>query len=167
MRAGFKLNRRAVQRGFKQVFWPSRFELLRRKPPVVIDSAHNGDSMKRLVETLDEYFPTKDFILIFGASADKEFDSMLKFILPRVETVVVTQSIHPRAADAEELKHIIEPYGKPVHAFQRMEEALPEALKLAGKQKGIIVTGSIFIAAAARVVWAEMIARQQNQKTQD
>lgn len=166
-RAGFKLNRRAVQRGFRQVFWPTRFELLRRKPPVVIDSAHNGDSMQRLVETLDEYFPSKEFILIFGASADKEFDSMLKFILPRVETVVATQSIHPRAADADELKNIIEPYGKPTIAFRRMEEALPEALRLAGKQKGIIVTGSIFIAAAARVVWAEMKAQQPNQKTQD
>jgi len=77
-RAGFKLNRRAVQRGFSRVVWPARFELLRRKPPVVIDSAHNGDSMQRLVETLDEYFPGKEFILIFGASADKEIDTMLK-----------------------------------------------------------------------------------------
>ncbi len=167
VRAGFKLSRRGVQQGFRQVVWPTRFELLRRKPPVVIDSAHNGDSMRRLVETLDEYFPGKEFILIFGASADKEFDSMLKFILPRVEAVIATQSIHPRAADADELKNIIEPYGKPVLAFHRMEEALPEALKLAGNQKGIIVTGSIFIAAAARVVWAEMIAQKQNHIKQD
>lgn len=155
-RAGFKLNRRAVQRGFSQVVWPARFELLRRKPPVVIDSAHNGDSMQRLVETLDEYFPGKEFILIFGASTDKEIEAMLKVIIPRVEMVVTSQSIHPRAADAEALKNLIEPHGKPVIAFQRMEEALPEALKLAGKQKGIIVTGSIFLAAAARVVWSEI-----------
>ena len=168
-RAGFKLNRRAVQRGFSRVVWPARFELLRRKPPVVIDSAHNGDSMQRLVETLDEYFPGKEFILIFGASADKEIDAMLKFIVPRVEMVVASQSIHPRAADAEELKNLIEPYGKPVMAFHRMEEALPEALKLAGKQKGIIVTGSIFIAAAARVVWSEIKTQQLqlHQETQD
>ncbi len=168
-RAGFKLNRRAVKRGFSQVVWPARFELLCRKPPVVIDSAHNGDSMQRLDETLDEYFPGKEFILIFGASADKEIDTMLKFIVPRVEMVVASQSIHPRAADAEELKNLIEPYGKPVMAFHRMEEALPEALKLAGKQKGIIVTGSIFIAAAARVVWSEIKAQQLqlHQETQD
>ncbi len=167
LRAGFKLSRRAVQHGFRQVFWPARFELLRRKPPLVIDSAHNGDSMERLVETLDEYFPGKEFVLIFGASADKELDTMLKFILPRVETVVATQSIHPRAADADELKNQIEPYGKPVVAFHRMEEALPAALKLAGRQKGIIVTGSVFVAAAARVVWAEMKAQQEKQETQD
>jgi len=46
-----------------------------------------------------------------------------------------------------------------------MEEALPEAIKLAGKQKGIIVTGSVFVAAAANVVWTEM--ETQKQETQD
>jgi dihydrofolate synthase/folylpolyglutamate synthase len=51
--AGFKISRSAVQRGFRQVVWPARFELLQRNPPIVIDSAHNGDSMQRLVETLD------------------------------------------------------------------------------------------------------------------
>ncbi len=167
VRAGFKISRRAVQRGFRQVFWPARFELLRRKPPVVIDSAHNGDSMERLVETLDEYFPGKKFILVYGASADKELDTMLKTIIARVEMVIATQSIHPRAADSDELKKLIAPYGKPVIAFHRMEEALPEALNLAGKQKGIIVTGSVFVAAAARVVWAELEAQKQKQETQD
>ena len=165
LRVGFKISRRAVQRGFRQVVWPARFELLRRKPPVVIDSAHNGDSMERLVETLDEYFPGKEFILVYGASADKDLNNMLKTIVGRVEMVVATQSIHPRAADADELKKLIEPYGKPVIAFHRMEDALPEALKLSGKQKGIIVTGSVFVAAAARVVWAEINA--QKQETQD
>ena len=166
-RAGFKLTRRAVQHGFRQVVWPARFELLRQKPPIVIDSAHNGDSMQRLVETLDEYFPGKEFILVYGASADKDLNNMLKTIIARVEMVVATQSIHPRAADADELKKLIEPYGKPVIAFHRMEEALPEAMKLAGKQKGIIVTGSVFVAAAARVVWAELEAQKQKQETQD
>lgn len=165
--AGFKLTRRAVQQGFGRVVWPARFELLRRKPPVVIDSAHNGDSVQRLVETLDEYFPGKEFVLVFGASGDKQLDAMLKVILHRVTDVVVTQSIHPRAADAEELKKQIDPYGIPVVAFHRMEEALPAALKLAGKQKGIIVTGSVFVAAAAKVVWAEMDAQKQKKETQD
>jgi len=166
-RAGFRLTRRAVQQGFRKVFWPARFELLRRRPPLVTDSAHNGDSMQRLVETLDEYFPGKDFVLIFGASADKELDAMLRIILPRVSNVVATQSIHPRAADANELKKLIDPYGKPVIPFHRMEEALPEAIRLAGNRKGIIVTGSVFVAAAARVVWTELQTKKQEQEIQD
>ena len=162
-RAGFRINRRAVQRGFKKVKWPARFEVLRRKPPVVADSAHNSDSMHRLVETLDEYFPDREFILIFGASADKQLDSMLEAILPRVKAVIATQSIHPRAADPYELKKIIESFNKPVTAFPRMEEALTEALTIAGKRAGIIITGSVFIAAAAHVVWSEHVKPQTHQ----
>ncbi len=73
----------------------------------------------------------------------------------------------PRAADADELSKLIEPYGKPTAAYHSLEEALPAALKLAGRQKGIIVTGSVFVAAGARVVWAEMHTREQKQQVRD
>jgi len=120
---------------------------------LVIDSAHNGDSMLRLRQTLDEYFPRRDFILIFGASADKELDDMFREILPRVERVITTQSQHPRAADSQELADRIQHHGLPVEAVSPAESALAKALELAGKDKGIIVTGSIFMAAAIRDIW--------------
>jgi dihydrofolate synthase/folylpolyglutamate synthase len=153
---GFQITRKAIQTGFSQVYWPARFEILRENPPVVIDSAHNGDSMQRLVETVNEYFPEWPFILIFGASADKSMGEMLSAILPRCELVITAQSLHPRAATPEELKAIVEKYSIPVIAINPAEEALSQALFLAGESKGILVTGSIFIASAARVIWSQM-----------
>ena len=153
---GFQITRKAIQAGFSQVYWPARFEILRENPPVVIDSAHNGDSMQRLVETVNEYFPEWPFILVFGASADKSMGEMLSAILPRCELVITAQSLHPRAATPEELKAIVEKYSIPVIAINPAEEALSQALFLAGESKGILVTGSIFIASAARVIWSQM-----------
>lgn len=153
---GFHINRKAIQTGFKQVHWPARFEILREKPPVVIDSAHNGDSMQRLVETINDYFPEWSFILVFGASADKSMTDMLSAILPRCELVITTQSLHPRAATPEELKAIVEKYSVPVIAINPAEQALSQALYHAGESKGILVTGSIFIAAAARAIWSKL-----------
>ena len=153
---GFQITRKAIQTGFRQVNWPARFEILREKPPVVVDSAHNGDSMQRLVETVNEYFPEWPFILVFGASADKSMGEMLSAILPRCEMVITAQSLHPRAATPEELKAIVEKYSIPVIAINPAEEALSQALFLAGESKGILVTGSIFIASAARVIWSQM-----------
>ena len=57
---GLALSREDVRKGFEQVVWPARFEILRENPPVVIDSAHNGDSMNRLRQSLDDYFPGKN-----------------------------------------------------------------------------------------------------------
>ena len=73
--------------------------------------------------------------------------------MPRVEAVVCTQSIHPRAADAFALKSIIEPYGKPTYAEAQAEAGLAKALELAGDNNGIIATGSLFLASAIRVIW--------------
>lgn len=154
--SGFHITRRAIKQGFQQVHWPARFEILREKPPVVIDSAHNGDSMQRLVETVNEYFPQWPFILVFGASADKSMGDMLSAILPRCELVITTQSRHPRAATPEELKAKVDDYSIPVIAVNPVEEALSQALSHAGETKGILVTGSIFIAAAARAIWSQL-----------
>ncbi|MFA7115567.1 MAG: hypothetical protein WC214_08940, partial [Candidatus Omnitrophota bacterium] len=71
------------------------------------------------------------------------------------ELVITTQSIHPRAADPDELKAIVEKYNVPVIAASPAEEAFSQALFLAGESKGILVTGSIFIAAAAKVIWSQ------------
>src|SRR5215207_2154821 len=46
--SGIRIPDEAIQRGFAQAKWPARFEILRREPPVVIDSAHNRDSARRL-----------------------------------------------------------------------------------------------------------------------
>jgi dihydrofolate synthase/folylpolyglutamate synthase len=153
---GFKITRKSISEGFKQVQWPARFEILREDPPIVADSAHNGDSMQHLAKTINEYFGTRPFILIFGASADKSMADMLDALLPRCESVITTQSLHPRAATAEELKALIEKYNLPVLAIDKPEDALAQALSLARDSKGILITGSIFIAAAARSIWHEM-----------
>ena len=151
--AGFKLNKERIQHGFQDVHWQTRFELLRKEPPLIADAAHNGDSILKLRQALDDYFPGLPFILLFGASADKSLTSMLDIIMPRVDAVVCTQSIHPRAADAYDLQKLIEPYGKPVYAEVPAEAGLAKALELAGDSKGIIATGSLFLAAAARAIW--------------
>ena len=154
--AGFKITRKNIKKGFSQVYWPARFEILRENPPVVIDSAHNGDSIDRLVATIDEYFPNLPFILVFGASADKSMGDMLNAILPRVELVIATQSLHPRAASPEELKDILSAYNIKAITAPTIEEAMAKALTLAGNSKGILVTGSLFIAAGAKTIWSEI-----------
>jgi len=78
---------------------------------------------------------------------------MFREILPHVERVIATQSQHPRAADPQELAARMAPYQVPVQAISPAEAALAQALELAGNDKGIIVTGSIFIAAAIRAIW--------------
>ena len=150
---GLAIDENGIRQGFADVFWPGRFEILQRFPPVVIDCAHNRDSALKLRLTLDDYFPGMPVILVFGASEDKDVTGMFAELLPRVRQVIATQSIHPRAMEPERLVELAHHFGRPAKVLPSIEEALAEAIRLAEGETMILVTGSIFIAAGARDTW--------------
>jgi dihydrofolate synthase/folylpolyglutamate synthase len=151
--SGLAVSEKAIEDGFAETVWPGRFEVLRRTPPVVLDCAHNCDSMHRLRQTLDEYFPEWPIVLVFGASEDKDVAGMFAELLPRVHQVIATKSIHPRAMTPEDLLKLAHPFGVPVSDTPKIEDALEEALREAGEDALVLVTGSIFVVAGVREAW--------------
>jgi dihydrofolate synthase/folylpolyglutamate synthase len=143
----------AIQRGFAAGEWPGRFEILRRRPPVVVDSAHNRDSALRLRCALDDYYPEMPVVLLIGASEDKDISGILTELSPRVSEVVAVQSFHPRAIDPQRLVEIAAQLGKPARIISDIPDALEEALRLAGNDRLVMATGSIFVVAATREAW--------------
>ncbi len=150
----------AILRGFANVKWPGRFEILRKNPPIVIDSAHNRDSAQRLRIALDDYFPDYPVVLVFGASEDKDIDGMISELLPRLRQVVTTQAVHPRAMDPHKLVEIVHQHGRPARAVPQVADAFMEAVRLAGQDALILASGSIFLAAEVRMIWSRL--QQEN-----
>lgn len=146
--AGFDISDKAIQKGFSHVKWPGRFQILSRKPLLIIDSAHNKDSAKRLKETILEYLPKKKLTLIFGASEDKDIKGMFGELLPLADEAIMTQSIHPRAMDSGRLVDLAAGYPAKIKKIVPIEKAIETALKKSRPDDIIIGTGSIFIAAA-------------------
>ncbi len=151
--SGIPVSDEATQKGFSQVEWPARFEILRRQPPIVIDSAHNRDSARRLRETLDDYFPGIPVILIFCALEDKDIIGMLEELKPRLERVVATRADHPRAPSAEWIAEQVRKVDIPVEAITPVAQALERALELAGEQKIILSAGSVAFAGEVSAIW--------------
>lgn len=153
---GLRLDEDQLLRGFAQVSWPGRFEVLQRKPTFIVDSAHNRDSALKLRIALDDYLPGVPVILVFGASEDKDVYGMFSELLPRVRRVIATQSVHPRAMEAGKLVDLAHQFGCPAKAVLPVEEALSYALSLAGEENAVVATGSLFVAAAARFAWQQL-----------
>jgi dihydrofolate synthase/folylpolyglutamate synthase len=154
---GISISEEAIQHGFSQVKWPARFEILRREPPIVIDSAHNRDSALRLRQTLDEYFPEIPVVLIFCALEDKDITGILEELKPRLECVVATQADHPRAPSAEWTAEQVKKVGIPVKAVTSVAAALEQALELAGAQKLVLSAGSVAFAGEVSMAWRKRI----------
>lgn len=154
-RAGLAIEETAIRQGFARAIWPGRFEVLRQHPPVVIDSAHNPYSARALKQALEDYYPDWPVVLLLGVLGDKDIEGILQELLPRVASVITSDSAHPRAMDPERLAELVAQYDCPVKAVPHMADALDYALQMAGEDHLVLATGSIFTAASARIAWQE------------
>jgi len=78
---------------------------------------------------------------------------MFQEILPRTSHLIATQADHPRAMDAGDLENRAGEYTCSTEAIPNVQNALSRAVQLAGDEKVVLVTGSIFVAASARIAW--------------
>jgi dihydrofolate synthase/folylpolyglutamate synthase len=150
---GLQVKEDAIQRGFTSAFWPGRFEIVQKVPPVILDCAHNRDSALKLSQTVSEYYPGKPIVLVFGASEDKDIPGMLAELMPNVQDLIAVKSFHPRAIDPEKLVDMAQSYGHQVEIIENIPQALERALQLSGADAVVLVTGSIFVVAEARKYW--------------
>jgi dihydrofolate synthase/folylpolyglutamate synthase len=151
--SGLDVPEEAIQQGFATIQWPSRFDVIRRDPPVVIDVAHNRESALRLRQTLDTYFPDIPVILLFCSLEDKDISGMMAELSTRVEQVVATRADHPRAPSAEWLAEQVRKAGLPVEAVTPVAAALERALELAGEDKLLLTAGSVAFAGEVSGAW--------------
>jgi len=151
---GIPVSDEAIQKGFSQVKWRARFEIARREPPVIFDSAHNQDSFAKLRETLDTYFPDKQVYLIFGASEDKNIPGMFAELRPKIKKLIVTRADHPRALEPEKIIELAKQAGLESEAVSPVELAFARALEFSEKDGSIVLSaGSMFVTAEVMVAW--------------
>ncbi len=151
---GWKLDLIKIKDGFRNVHWPGRFEIIRRKQILILDAAHNVDSIEKLARSVKKYFPHKKVTLLFGASEDKDIKSMLNNLKPIVNKVIFTQSIHPRAATVETLMQNKNFIAGTVEGISPIEEAYRHLMDTSREGDIILVTGSLFIVAAIKELLA-------------
>lgn len=144
-----------IETGLRQVSWPGRLEIISRNPLLIADSAHNSDSAHKLIVALEELFPNRALILIFGASNDKDIRGMFREFLPHVKRTILTHSDHPRAAAPTDLRMQTGDNTGQVELAESIDQAIDRALELAEPSDVICATGSVFIAAATRAAWAK------------
>ena len=149
-----EVDRDAVVRGFSELHWPARVEVMGESPLLVIDGAHNVASARALAETLLTSFPPTSRILIFGTTRDKDLDGQLRALLPLFDTLIATRYVHnPRAVPPEEVALAMAAIdGRAARITREPGEALDLARRLASPSTLLCVTGSLFLAAEARAI---------------
>jgi dihydrofolate synthase/folylpolyglutamate synthase len=144
-----------IRDALENVSWPGRMEILNKNIPMVVDCAHNPYSAEKLAESMKTWFPDKRWILIFGASNDKDIVGMLRALLPISEQVIATRSYHPRAAAPYALADMCADLGPGAEIAIDPQTALEQACVHLTPDLGILATGSNFLVADIREAWAK------------
>ena len=173
--SGLNVPDEAIQKGFATSKWRARFEIARREPPVIFESAHNQDSFARMYQTLETYFPGRQVYLILGASEDKNLVGMLEVMKPKIKKLIVTRADHPRALEPEKICQVAEQVGRPTRegvgsrrgveseAVEPVEAAFMRALELSEKDGSIVLSaGSMFVTAEVMTAWDKISRESKN-----
>ena len=141
---GWNIDDQAIRNVLRKVNWPGRLEVFRKEPLVLLDVAHNPAGIQTLIQSLDQFFPSKKIIFIFGVMEDKDYRSMLKEICPKAKFVVLTKPDYKRAAEPEVLEETLKISNTPYEIIPHINQAYLFALKNAKPDDIICITGSHF-----------------------
>ena len=150
-----------VDSGLAHTRWPCRIERLPQPAtggtPLVVDCAHNKDSLEILVSTLAATQPRRPFTFIFGVNSDKDIMPMLALARAASRRIVLVQSRHPKAMPTPDLRAAFDALpadeGRMVVAAPSMEAAIETAQGMTPSDGYIVGTGSVFVAAELREEW--------------
>lgn len=141
---GLPLHIDGLRNGIAKTCLHGRFEVVRKKPLIIFDCAHNEDSFKALEQNLIA-FSIKDFYLVFGTNRDKDYKYCVRRIFPKAREVILVKADNPRAVEPAEILTHAAKYQKNIAVGTSVKEALKVLTERQRKPKPIIITGSFYL----------------------
>lgn len=138
--AGLRIEPETMRAGLSKVHLPGRFE--RRFVDgrlVVLDGAHNTESTRALVETLQGILPGRRFHLVFAMVEGHDATPIVDLLAPHVESVHLCPVGFRRTRQPEELADL---FGSGARTYVDSAKAIAGALDQDGP---ILVTGSFYL----------------------
>jgi dihydrofolate synthase / folylpolyglutamate synthase len=141
----------AIEDGMGNAEISGRVEQLTRHPLVVVDGAHNRDSMKALVATLERHFDFERCLFVLGCNTDKNVGAMLDVIAPlSPKAIIATRSSSQKAMPPEQIAELARERKLETHVTQNIEQALAIVRELAEHNDLVCITGSLYVVGEAR-----------------
>ena len=148
---GWEIEESALRKGLKKTKWPARFEIMHKRPWVIVDGGHNPQCASVLIDNLQTYFPDKPVSFLIGVMADKDFKAMFDKVIPLAKKVFTVAPDSPRAMNAEELAGYFRAQGvREVRACESVKHGAEEIIKEANEEDIVCAFGSLYMSGELR-----------------
>ncbi|WP_099202926.1 bifunctional folylpolyglutamate synthase/dihydrofolate synthase [Miniphocaeibacter massiliensis] len=139
---GYKIEEEKVLKGLENSKMEGRFQKVNDNPVVIIDGAHNIDSVKALNKTLKEVYPNENFVFIVGFYDDKEYAKLIEIMAPLGYAFISCMPESERAVESSDIYNLVGLFCDKVHNGKTLENSLDIAINNYMDKK-IIIYGSL------------------------
>ena len=140
---GYNISDSNIVSGLRDVHWPGRFEVIGRNPVFILDGAHNAEAVEVTADSLKRYFGDDKIVFIIGAMSNKDVDTMVSFIAPLAKAFINARPDYERAMESEIMEEKLSVYDAPVYTIDDFDQAVTQAISLAGSEGIVCVIGSL------------------------
>ena len=147
---GFKVEEEHLRQGLETVSWEGRLETVFSHPTVVLDCAHNEESVRNMTLELRENFKFSRCFIVLGLMKDKKIDEIINILSPLGDQFFLLSVNPPRGEAPEILAEKLKAHNKPSQSFGTISDALQAVKQIANQDDLICITGSIFLVAEAK-----------------
>ncbi|MDC0035557.1 Mur ligase family protein [Chloroflexi bacterium] len=146
---GHQIDKDCVESGMANLSWPGRFEVLKSSDPIVIvDGAHNPDSMDKLANTVKDTVNSSRIIVVFGSIGGHDITEMLESLKPLNPILIPVSSRHPKSVSCEVVKKASLGCGiDTIGRYDTVSQGLDYALSIASEKDLVLATGSLSVVA--------------------
>jgi dihydrofolate synthase/folylpolyglutamate synthase len=149
--SGYDIDNHKAAKGLDNVSLLGRMEMICEDPRILIDAAHNADSIEALMLAIGQSVPYDSMVVIFGCNNDKDVEGMLEKLQFGADKVIFTRSSSAKAMSGDELAEIYTNIcGKMCQSASSLGEALRLANSAIGKEDLICITGSFYLVGQAK-----------------
>lgn len=150
-----KIPQKYILAGIKNVKLPMRFEIISKKPLIILDSAHNPDKINSTVKTLQTYLlkhNLKSTNLVVAFTVGKDIQKMIVILsILKPTTIAITKYKKNNLRQAENPQIIKKLFAKilpqtTIKTFLNSKQALVWAKKQTPNKNVILITGSNYLA---------------------
>ena len=145
-----RLTPAVIRYGLAKAVWPGRFEIFPGTPRLILDGAHNPDGIRTLRQTLDDAFPGRAIVFLFGVLADKNHAEMARTLFRSSDRAVVVRPHSDRAAAVKDIAREIADYVAAVKTGATIAEGLALAKEWAGPNGIVCAAGSLYMIGEVR-----------------
>jgi dihydrofolate synthase/folylpolyglutamate synthase len=153
---GISMAEKDILKGMKKAKWEGRLEVVRRKPLILLDGAHNQSGAKALrlfLAGIDPDHLGKHW-LITGIMRDKNITEILNELTPWADEVVLTRPHIERAADLDLLAASLKKETLCRARFNHLPEAIAYVESSIQPRDILAVTGSLYTVGEAKALFS-------------